>query len=93
MRATAARRRAAGTRPAYRDRVFADLGPAAPPRPAALGPRRAGPTARDTYATGPRALVDGLLAGRRAAAGRGIGSPHPALIFVEVDDDDDNPHR
>ncbi|MFG3246874.1 TetR/AcrR family transcriptional regulator [Streptomyces sp. NPDC048187] len=69
VRATAARRRATDTRPTYRDRVFADLDPASLPRLAALGPRWAELTAEDTYATGLRALVDGLLPHRGTVRG------------------------
>ncbi|CAL9569482.1 hypothetical protein SUDANB174_04765 [Streptomyces sp. enrichment culture] len=68
VRAAAARRRAADARPTYRERVFADLDPAALPRLAALGPRWGELTAEDTCAVGLRALVDGLLPPHRTGA-------------------------
>jgi AcrR family transcriptional regulator len=61
IRAAAARRRADDTAPTLRDQVFAELDPRQLPRLAALGPRWAELTARDTYARGLRALVEGLL--------------------------------
>ncbi|GAA2447987.1 hypothetical protein GCM10010191_76690 [Actinomadura vinacea] len=62
VRAAAARRRAEGERPTYRDRAFADLDPEVHPRLSALAGRWAPLTAADTYADGLRALLDGLLA-------------------------------
>jgi hypothetical protein len=47
--------------PNLRDRIFAHLGPEQYPHLAALGPRWAELTARDTYRAGLEALVDGLL--------------------------------
>ncbi|KJY25473.1 TetR/AcrR family transcriptional regulator [Streptomyces katrae] len=65
VRATAARRRADDDRATYREHVFADLDPAELPRLAQASERWAALTAEDTYEDGLRALVDGLLAGRR----------------------------
>ncbi|RBQ18304.1 TetR/AcrR family transcriptional regulator [Spongiactinospora rosea] len=59
-RAAAARRREDG-RPTHRSQVFESLDPDRLPRLAALGPRWAELTARDTYDKGIRALVNGLL--------------------------------
>ena len=61
VRAAGARRRAADDRPTYREQVFAELDAQELPRLAAVGPRWAELTARDTYVHGLRALVDGLL--------------------------------
>lgn len=63
VRANSARRRAerAG-RPAYRDVVMTRVDPAELPHLAALGARWPGLAARDTYAKGIAAVVDGLLA-------------------------------
>ncbi|WP_182902507.1 TetR family transcriptional regulator [Microbispora sp. H10830] len=60
-RAAAARRRE-NDRPTYRATVFANLDPAKLPNLAALGERWEELTARDTYETGVRAIVRGLLA-------------------------------
>jgi hypothetical protein len=62
VRASAARRRAEGARPTYRDRAFTELDPAAHPRLSALAGEWAPLTAADTYTAGLRALLDGLLA-------------------------------
>ncbi|WIV57176.1 TetR family transcriptional regulator [Amycolatopsis nalaikhensis] len=55
-------RRAGENRPRYRDSVFADLDPERFPSLAVLGGRWPELTARDTFARGLRALVDGSLA-------------------------------
>ncbi|MEU8634138.1 TetR family transcriptional regulator [Amycolatopsis sp. NPDC048633] len=62
IRVRAERRRASEGRPSYRDTVFAGLDESRFPSLAALGSRWPELTARDTYAPGLRALVDGLLA-------------------------------
>ncbi len=62
VRVTAARRRADQDRPTYREQVFADLDPAELPRLAEIAKDWAKLTAEDTYRTGLKALVDGLLA-------------------------------
>jgi hypothetical protein len=64
VRTTAARRRTDDDRPAYRDRVFADLDPGELPRLAQVADHWAPLTAGDTYLDGLRALVEGLLATR-----------------------------
>ncbi|MYV97696.1 TetR/AcrR family transcriptional regulator [Streptomyces sp. SID3343] len=61
VRTNAARRRAESERPAHRDTRFRSLDPAELPHLAALGERWPELTARDTYASGLRALIDGLL--------------------------------
>ncbi|HET6708910.1 TetR/AcrR family transcriptional regulator [Amycolatopsis sp.] len=61
VRARAGRRAAEG-RPSYRDQVFAGLDAARFPNLAAVGDRWPELSARDTYRTGLRAFVDGLLA-------------------------------
>jgi AcrR family transcriptional regulator len=55
-------RRAAEDRPRYRDTVFGGLDASRFPSLAAVGDRWPELTARDTYARGLRAFVDGLLA-------------------------------
>lgn len=62
VRATAARQRADADRPAYQERVFADLDPSEPPRLAQAADGWSQLTAEDTYLDGLRALVDGLIA-------------------------------
>ncbi|MBO2453734.1 TetR/AcrR family transcriptional regulator C-terminal domain-containing protein [Actinomadura barringtoniae] len=57
----ASRRRAADDRPTYRDRVFAELDGADYPRLAEVGARWGELTAQDTFETGLRALVNGLI--------------------------------
>ncbi len=61
VRATAARRRATDDRPTYRDRVFTDLDPTELPRLAEASSRWGPLTAENTYATGLKALLNGLL--------------------------------
>jgi AcrR family transcriptional regulator len=61
VRAHSARRRAGDDRPTYRDTVFGNLDPDRLPHLAAIGGRWPELTARDTYADGLRAFVDGLL--------------------------------
>jgi AcrR family transcriptional regulator len=58
----ASRRRSDDDRPTYRDRVFAELDPAAYPRLGEVGGRWAELTAQDTFEPGLRALIAGLLA-------------------------------
>lgn len=67
-RAAAARRREED-RPTYRATVFAGLDAAELPHLAALGERWEELTARDTYDTGVRAIVRGLLAGSSGDGG------------------------
>ncbi len=64
VRTAATRRRAAGDRDTYRERVFADIDPGELPRLAEVAERWAPLTAENTYLDGLRALVDGLLATR-----------------------------
>ncbi|WP_433323474.1 TetR/AcrR family transcriptional regulator [Spirillospora sp. CA-294931] len=61
IRANAARRRAEPPRAIRRDEVFRELDAARYPHLAAVADRWPELTARDTYASGLRALVDGLL--------------------------------
>jgi AcrR family transcriptional regulator len=61
IRRSAARREEARSAPNLRDQIFAHLDPEQYPHLAALGPRWAELTARDTYRAGLEALVDGLL--------------------------------
>ena len=67
VRAHSARRRADGGRPATP--FFGNLDAARMPSLAAIGDRWPALAARDTYAAGVRALVDGLLARPRPSAG------------------------
>lgn len=65
VRANAARRRIErGDRPAYRDVVMAELDPVELPHLAALGDRWPDLAARDTFAHGLAAIVDGLVPDR-----------------------------
>jgi AcrR family transcriptional regulator len=61
IRRSAARRDDVRSAPNLRDQIFAHLDPEQYPHLAALGPRWAELTARDTYRAGLEALVDGLL--------------------------------
>lgn len=66
VRANSARRRVErGGRPAYRDVVMTELDPAEMPHLAALGDRWPDLAARNTFARGLAALVDGLIAQQR----------------------------
>ncbi|MCG5212439.1 TetR/AcrR family transcriptional regulator [Streptosporangium sp. KLBMP 9127] len=62
VRANAARRRGELDRPSHRDTLLSKLDPARFPHLAALADRWPALAARDTYAQGLRAFVDGLLA-------------------------------
>ncbi|GAA2797908.1 hypothetical protein [Saccharopolyspora taberi] len=64
VRTAAARQRANDDRPAYRERVLADLDPSELPRLAQLADRWVPLTAEDTYLDGLRSFVDGLVAAR-----------------------------
>jgi AcrR family transcriptional regulator len=68
IRAAATRRRAHDTRPTHRERVFAGLDPDELPQLARVADRWESLTAQDTYLSGLRALVDGLVAARRPSA-------------------------
>jgi AcrR family transcriptional regulator len=61
IRARRTRRHDQRDGPAYRDRAFARLDPAAYPRLSSLADRWPDLTSEDTYAHGLRALIDGLL--------------------------------
>ncbi|MEZ0066806.1 AcrR family transcriptional regulator [Streptacidiphilus sp. MAP12-20] len=74
VRTTAARRRQDDDRPAYRDRVFADIDPSELPHLARLADRWPSLTAQDTYRAGLRSLVNGLLADRRRPTGDTAGT-------------------
>jgi AcrR family transcriptional regulator len=62
VRAHSNRRRSTNTRPTYRDALFTDLDATRLPHITAVADRWPTLTARDTYAEGLRAFVDGLLA-------------------------------
>jgi len=71
-----ARRRAGSDRPRHRDTVYASLDAERFPHLAPIGDRWAELAARDTYAEGLCALVDGRLAALRAENQSGVtGSP------------------